>query len=172
MMAAVPRPARSLSAAVFVLLLGVAGLVRGTMPQTAATAAPAPSGQAGIVVGGAYVRQPVTQTAAAAYLTIFNRTDAPDVLSAVSTGTGSRAVVHLDSGRGMHESAAGLTVPAHGSAQLVPGKGHVMIDQLYGPVLAGQTVNLELEFATAGTVLVKAPVIGSSASAPSAVTSP
>ena len=35
-----------------------------------------------------------------------------------------------------------------------------MIENLYGTLTAGQTVNLELDFANAGPVLVTAPVIG------------
>ena len=41
-----------------------------------------------------------------------------------------------------------------------------MIEKLYGPIKAGQSVNLQLTFAHAGQLLVTAPVIGVTAPAP------
>ncbi|MDQ1742946.1 MAG: Copper chaperone PCu(A)C, partial [Pseudonocardiales bacterium] len=58
--------------------------------------------------------------------------------------------------------------PAGGSVSLAPGKGHVMITKLYGPLKAGQSVNLQLSFDKAGQVLVTAPVIAVTAPAPTA----
>jgi copper(I)-binding protein len=152
--------------------VGVLGLVRGAVPSapagapaTAATASPP------IVVAGAYVREPASPDVAAAYFTVYNTTDQPDTLISVSTGAGEQATLHLDKGGSMTTASGGITVPAHGSVTLKAGTGHVMIEKLFGPLRAGQTVNIELTFAINGTVLVTAPVIGVLAPTPS-VTAP
>jgi copper(I)-binding protein len=168
-MAAVNRPPLSMLAAAVVVLAGLLGLVRGALPQSAASTAAPASTSPGIVVGGAYVRQPANGINAAAYFIVYNTTDAPDQLVTVQSGAGAQTTLHLETGSGgMQLDSAGLTIPAHGSAALSPGKGHAMIENLYGPVKAGQTVNLELTFAKAGEILVTAPVIGVTAPAPGA----
>jgi periplasmic copper chaperone A len=57
-------------------------------------------------------------------------------------------------------------IPPHGSLVLSTGKGHVMIEQLFGKLLPGQNVNLELTFARAEPVDVTARVIALGAPAP------
>jgi copper(I)-binding protein len=167
-MHAVSRPSVSYFAAAVVVIAGLAGLVRGALPQATPSATPA-SDSPGIVVGGAYVRQPANRVNVAAYFTVYNTTDQADQLVTVESGAGAQTTLHLESASGgMTLNANGLTIPAHGSAALAPGKGHAMIEQLYGPITAGQTVNLQLTFAHAGLVLVTAPVIGVTAPAPSA----
>lgn len=163
----VSRPSLSYVAAAVVMIAGLAGLVRSEMPQHSASPAPA-SNSPGIVVAGAYVRQPANGVNAAAYFTVYNTTDQADQLVTVVSGAGAQTTLHLETGSGaMTLNAGGLTIPAHGSAALAPGKGHAMIEKLYGPVRAGQSVNLQLTFAHAGEVLVTAPVIGVTAPAPS-----
>jgi copper(I)-binding protein len=68
----------------------------------------------------------------------------------------------------MTVTAAGVTIAAHSQLALSPGKGHLMIQQLYGPLKPGQTVNLQLDFSHNGTILVTAPVIAIGAPAPTA----
>lgn len=161
------RPSVSYFAAAAVVLAGLAGLIRGAVPQAATPSAPA-STSPSIVVAGAYVRQPANGVNAAAYFTVYNTGDQADQLVTVDSGAGAQTTLHLEAASGsMTLNAGGLSIPAHGSAALAPGKGHAMIEKLYGPVLAGQTVNLELTFAHAGQVLVTAPVIGVTAPAPS-----
>jgi copper(I)-binding protein len=166
-MQAVSRPSVSYFAAAVVVIAGLAGLVRGALPQSTPSAATTTSDSPGIVVGGAYVRQPANGVNAAAYFTVYNTTDQADQLVTVESGAGAQTTLHLENASGsMTLNAAGLTIPAHGSAALAPGKGHAMIENLYGPVTAGQTVNLQLTFAHAGQILVTAPVIGVTAPAP------
>jgi hypothetical protein len=162
----------SLLVATLVMLLGVAGLIRGALPQSSVdTGAPAAATGPGLVVGGAYVREPANGINAAAYFTVFNTSGTADRLQSVTSGAGAQTSLHLESGGAMQDvPAAGLTVPAHGSLSLTPGKGHAMIEKLYGPLKAGQSVNLQLTFSGAGQVLVTAPVIGVTAPAPSAGT--
>jgi copper(I)-binding protein len=164
----VKRLPLSLLAAALLTVLGLAGLVRGAVPQSsaAATSTGQDSG-APIVVSGAYVREPANGVSAAAYFTIYNTSDSPDALRTVQSGAGADTSLHTD-GSGAMQHTAELSIPAHGSLSLTPGKGHVMITKLYGPLKAGQSVNLQLSFDKAGQVLVTAPVIGVTAPAPTA----
>jgi copper(I)-binding protein len=156
----------SLVAAGLAVLIGMAGLVGGAMPQSAATGSTV---AAPIVIGGAYVREPATAQNAAAYFTVFNTSGDTDELTSVSTGAGAVATLHAEVNGSMTITPAGLSIPAHSQLALSPGKGHVMIEQLYGPLRPGQTVNLQLTFQRAGIILVTAPVIAIAAAAPSAV---
>lgn len=173
-MPAVTRPPLSLLAAALVLLVGLAGLVRGAVPQSAGGASAGSSTVDGtsLVVTGMYVREPANGVSAAAYLTVYNPTGTADQLLSVTSGAGAQTSLHTEDADGSMQTMTGLTVPAHGSLALTPGKGHVMIEKLYGPIKAGQSVNLQLSFAHAGQLLVTAPVIGVTAPAPSAGASP
>jgi copper(I)-binding protein len=194
----VKRPPVSLLAALLVSLLGVAGLLLGALPQpVAADGAPAGAPSAAMVVSGAYIREPANELNAAAYFTIYNTTATPDALISVDSGAGARTTLHTEAGGtmapasgmptsgsstpsgspmpgmtmsgGMSMTGSGFTVPAHGSLTFSPGKGHAMIEQLYGSLKAGQTVNLRFSFEHAGEVLATVPVIGITAPAPTAV---
>jgi copper(I)-binding protein len=166
-MYAVKRLPLPLVAAVLLTLAGVAGLVRGSTPQTVAADSAAAGPREPIVVSGAYVREPANGVNAAAYFTIYNTTGTPDVLTAISSGAGAQTSLHTESSGGMQHST-GLSIPAHGSATLSPGKGHVMIEKLYGPLKPGQSVNFQLTFARSGQLLLTAPVIAVAAPAPTA----
>jgi hypothetical protein len=171
MLAVNRRPPLSLLAAVLVVLLGLAGLIRGALPQSSADSATATAASgAGVLVGGAYVREPANGINAAAYFTVYNTTDRADTLVSVASGAGAQTSLHTETADGGMQAvpAAGLTIPAHGSLSLTPGKGHAMIEKLYGPLKAGQSVNLQFTFSTAGQLLVTAPVIGVTAPAPTA----
>jgi copper(I)-binding protein len=178
------RPAYLVAAAAVVL--GVAGLARGaTTSGTPAAAAGAPTAvstrppgvTAGdITVSGAYVRQPASPQVAAAYLSITNSGSQPDVLESVSTGAAKQAELHdvpgADPGSatgqagGQHQATGPVTIPPGATITLSPGKGHVMLENLTGPLRSGDRVSLVLTFSTAGPVLVEAPVVAIAAPAP------
>lgn len=146
------------------IVIGGAGLVRAAEPMSSPVAPGASNSAEPIVISGAYVRPPAPPTkAAAAYFTIYNTTGRPDRLTAIATGAGATAVLHT-----AHMTAAkqGLPIPAHGKVVLSTGHGHVMIEQLFGKLRPGETVNIELTFAHAGTVEVTAKVIALGAPAP------
>jgi periplasmic copper chaperone A len=167
-MYAVKRLSLPLIAAVLLTLAGVAGLVRGSGPQAASSDSAAVAGPSGpIVVSGAYVREPANELNAAAYFTIYNTTGTPDELTTVDSGAGAQTTLHSESS-GVMQHSAGLSIPAHGSVTLSPGKGHVMIEKLYGPLKPGQSVNFRLTFAKAGQLLLTVPVIAVTAPAPTA----
>ena len=158
----VPWPA--VAAGAVAVSLGAAGLIRSAMPQSVA----GPSGAAPIVVTNAYVRAPVPPTkVAAAYFTVYNTTDKDDRITGVQTGAGARAVLHAIGPDGsMSVDPDGVVVPAHGTLKLSTGKGHVMIEHLFGTLAPGDRVNIELDFRRAGPVEVVAPVIAVGAPAP------
>jgi copper(I)-binding protein len=164
----VRTPLPAVVAGVAALAVGGAGVVRGEMPQ-AAPAAPSASTSvaAPIVVGGAYVRQPVPGSrTAAAYFTVYNTTGKADRLVAVTSGVGATAVLHAYVHGRMTAARDGVVIGPHRSLTLSTGKGHVMIQQLYGALRVGSSVDLELTFSRAGTIDVTAPVIGLTAVPP------
>jgi copper(I)-binding protein len=161
----VTRPALSAVAAGVVAVAGLAGLIRGAVPQVAAGGVGGAATDP-IVISGAYVREPASPDVAAAYFTVYNTTGSDDMLTAVASGAGEDTVLHADGS--MAPSASGLHVPAHSSVTLSPGKGHVMIEHLLGTLRPGQYVNLQLTFEHAGPVNVSAPVIATLAPAPTA----
>lgn len=161
-----PWPA--LTGGAIVAAVGAAGLIRGAMPQPSATDSGGPAANP-IVVTGAYVRAPVPPTqSAAAYFTVYNTTATPDRLLSVGSGAGATAVLHTVGANGsMTVAPNGAVIPAHGHLTLSTGRGHVMIEQLYGTLKPGQHVDLELDFAEAGSIDITAPVIAAGAPVPS-----
>ncbi|HYU02250.1 MAG TPA: copper chaperone PCu(A)C [Jatrophihabitantaceae bacterium] len=159
------RARLSAVAAALAGLAGFAGLIRGAVPLAAAGSGSVASDP--IVVSGAYVREPASPDVAAAYFTVYNTTAADDTLTKVSTGAGADAELHANGS--MTVTPGGLRIPAHSSVTLSPGKGHVMIERIYGTLKPGQTVDIELDFAKAGPVIVSARVISIGAPAPTAV---
>jgi copper(I)-binding protein len=151
-----------------VVALGATGLVRGAVPQSLASGSSGPSAAGPIVVTGAYVRAPVPPTQiAAAYFTVNNTTGTDDRLLDVSTGAGATAEIHSIAADGsMQVATNGVRIPAHGSLVLTTGRAHVMIEHLFGKLVAGQSVNIELDFANAGSIDVAAPVIAVGAPVP------
>ena len=150
-------------AASLVGAVGAAGLIRGAQPLPTSAAAPNTNP---IVVSNAYVRAPAPPTdAAAAYFTVYNTTGTPDRLQTVLSGAGAETVLHVQTRKGMVVSDSAV-IPSHGSLVFKAGAGHVMIQQLYGTLKAGQSVALELQFQNAGIVNVTAPVIPLGAPAP------
>lgn len=154
-------------AGVLVAAVGAAGLIRGSTTQAIATG-PGNTGADPIVVTDAFIRPPVPPTnLAAGYFTVYNTTGRDDTLLSVTTGAGATNVLHVLVGGVMTAVSGGITVPAHGSLVLSVAKGHVMIGDLFGPLTAGQTVNMVLQFANAGPIDVAAPVVPFGAPTPS-----
>jgi copper(I)-binding protein len=166
-MSAVIRPPLTLLLAGLAVIIGMAGLVRGSIPQSTAAAPATPAGPS-IVIGGAYVRVPANGVNTAGYFTIYNTSNVDDVLTSITSGAGADVGLDTYDNGQMTGLATGLTIPANSSVTFTPGKVHVMIQQLYGPLKAGQTVNFQLTFKNAGEVLVTAPLIGLLAPAPTA----
>jgi copper(I)-binding protein len=165
-------PLSTVIAGVAVAVIGGAGLIRGSMPVSVAGGGGA-SGSAPIVVTGAYVREPAPPTdAAAAYFTVYNTTGTADRLLDVVSGAGAVSTLHTIVNGAMTATPNGAVIPPHGKLVLTTASGHVMIEKLFGKLTPGQSVNLALTFANAGTINVSAPVIALLAPAPTGATSP
>jgi copper(I)-binding protein len=152
-----------------VVAVGAAGLIAAAVPQSLGSGTGTGSAAAEpIAVTNAYVRAPVPPTkVAAAYFTVYNTTSQPDKIVSVETGAGAVAVLHTVQPDGtMVADPNGVVIPAHGTLVLSTGKGHVMIEQLFGPLKAGQSVDIEVDFQNAGPVNVVAPVLGPGTPAP------
>jgi copper(I)-binding protein len=160
--------------AVFVGVLGVVGLARAAEPESGSSDAMTSmnmgtnsgSGNGAITISGAYVREPASPDIAAAYFTVTNSGGKADTLESVVSGAGQETTLHSDDGTSMVAMTSGLMIPAHSTLSLTPFKDHVMIQKLIGTLKPGQTVNLQLSFANAGTINVVAPVIAILAPAP------
>lgn len=104
---------------------------------------------------------------AAAHFTVDNTTGHDDRLLRVQTGAGARAELHtVGSGGAMTAATNGAVIPAHGTLALTTGKAHLMISELFGRLVPGQNVNIELEFRDAGAIDVVAPVVAVGQSPP------
>jgi copper(I)-binding protein len=160
-------PWTAVAGGVVVAALGAAGLIRGAVPQSAAAGGVTASSTP-IVISGAYVRAPVPPTQnAAAYFTVDNTTGTADRLLSVESGAGADTVLHTVAPNGsMVVDPNGAVIPAHGSLTLATGRGHVMIEKLAGTLKPGQHVDLELDFANAGSINITAPVVAVGAPAP------
>ena len=169
------RPAYVAAAAV--VLLGLAGLVRGAgAPADASTGASA-GGQPGvsagdIAVSGAYGLLPAGRGPVEVYLTIANRGSRPDTLESISTGAAKKAELHDvpglrdvpgQAGR-RHQPAGPLTIPPGGTVTLAPGGGHIMLESP-DRLKPGDRVSLVLTFSQAGQVLVEPALAAGTATA-------
>ena len=145
-------------------MLGGAGLIRAAVAQPPATA----SSAGPLVVTDPYVRAPVPPSrTAAAYFTVDNTAGTDDRLISVETAAGATAVLHTLSPDGsMNPAPNGVVIPAHSKLVLATGKGHVMIEHVYGTLRPGERVRLELDFRRAGQLDVAAPVIAVGAPVP------
>ena len=90
---------------------------------------------------------------------------AADTLVSADTDLAERVEVHetYDAGddlRGMREVEGGIAVPAGGTVALAPGGYHVMLMNLNAALAVGDTLDLDLDFAQAGTMAVRVPVVG------------
>lgn len=130
-----------------VLLLGIAGLLRGyALPGDASS--PAPPARAMLITNAGVVA--TAGDTAQVRLTIKNSTGRDDTLLGISSGAGNST----DIGPEQLEIQDGGTLK-FGPAQTLT----ITIERLFGPVSPGQTVTLSLDFEQAGSVLVQAPVV-------------
>ena len=133
--------------------LGAAGLIAAAVPQSSGVGAAAPGA---VTVADAYVRAPIPPVRqAAAYFTVYNTTDRADRITGVQTGAGATAQLHSAA----MQPVSAAVVPAHGKLVLHTGGMHVMIGGLFGRLMPGQDVNIEVDFARAGAIDVVAKVI-------------
>jgi periplasmic copper chaperone A len=134
-----------------------------------ATMAAAAAAQGGNVeISGAWARAtPGGTQSAAAYVTL--KSDAGDKLLSVSTPVAQKAELHLmamDAGVMKMRPVDDIVLPPGQAVTLKPGGYHIMLTGLSEPLKEGQSFQLTLVFAEAGTRTVTVPVEGVAAMGP------
>jgi copper(I)-binding protein len=134
-------------------------------PRTSASSA-LPTGTSvtsgDLTVTGAYVRKPASPDVAAAYLTIRNDGDRADRLVRATADVSAKVMPmteKIENGVGTMVDIPVLIIPAHGSAELLPGKAHLMMYDLTRELAAGEKVTVTLTFAHAATVTIRLSVV-------------
>ena len=141
--------------------MGRVRAVLAVLALTAVACVPNVEDRAVIAVTDAYAAEPVSRETGAVYLTIENRTDVPDTLVGAWTPIASMAHLHRMGGEGgtRMRTQDVAEIPAGGRLRLRPGDLHLMLMTITAMPHAGDTVDLTLEFAHAGTVTVRVPVL-------------
>ncbi|WP_313007971.1 copper chaperone PCu(A)C [Brevundimonas vesicularis] len=126
-----------------------------------APAAETPTATAAVTATDAWCRpSPNGAKAGGCYVTLTAATD--DRLTGGSTPrAGSLQVHEMKTENGMMKMAeltAGLPLPAGQAVALAPGGNHLMLIGLTAPLVAGETVPLTFQFASAPTITVQAQV--------------
>ena len=113
-----------------------------------------------LVVSRVVIPVPPSTDNTALYLTVRNEGTVADTLVGIMTDAAGGVELHgyADPGR-MTPLAAGLPVPAGGSARLAPGGAHGMLAPLMRPLAAGDMVPVTLRFVHGGVVNVRATVV-------------
>jgi len=104
---------------------------------------------------------PAGAKTAAVYMTLTNKGSAPDRLMSVSTSVADKADVHTtinDNGVTRMRPVTALDVKPGMPTVLKPGGYHIMLMDLKGPLVAGQSFALSLTFEKAGTINATATV--------------
>ncbi|WP_174802115.1 DUF1775 domain-containing protein [Martelella limonii] len=98
------------------------------------------------------------------FLTIANHGDEDDRLIVVKTDVAGEAQLHNMRIEGevmkMYQMADGITIPAGETVTLAPGGLHIMLMKLNGPLVEGDSFDLELTFEKAGTLTVPVKIEG------------
>jgi copper(I)-binding protein len=114
-----------------------------------------------VEVRDAYAFETVLGDVAAAYLSIHNTGAEPDRLrGAESPGAGS-VMIHSQTetgGQAVMRHVEAVDIPPGATVVFAPGASHLMLEQLTGPLAAGDTLDLVLNFERAGDLPVRAPV--------------
>jgi copper(I)-binding protein len=109
-----------------------------------------------------YLPVPRGRYAASVYLTIRNGGGRADELVAVGTAAARSTLVMAESDHGSVGSVAAvaeLTIPAHRSVALVPGRFHLALSRPRHRLTVGEDIVVTLRFARAGAVAVEVPVV-------------
>jgi copper(I)-binding protein len=117
----------------------------------------------GLHVVGAWSREsPMMELAGAAFMVLVNNSEADDALVGASSPAATTVEIHqttqAEDGTMAMAPVEEVPVPAGGMAELKPGGYHVMLIDLVQPLVAGEQIELTLEFATAEPQTVMVPV--------------
>jgi copper(I)-binding protein len=114
-----------------------------------------------IEVSDAYAAEPVSTDVAAAYFTIRNHGATPDTLTGGRSPIAGMAHLHRMAGMGGTQMRVveAVEVPAGGQFQLRPGGLHLMLMSLSRRPRVGDTIEITLQFARAGAITVRVPIV-------------
>ena len=121
----------------------------------------------------AYAQEtPTGARVAGVYLVLANAGDTPDQLIAAQSPRAGHVDLHemrMEGDLAVMRAVRAVELPGHAVALMAPGGMHVMLNEIDGPLVAGQSVPLTLRFAHAGELTLEAPVRARAAgAAPSA----
>ncbi|WP_062209571.1 copper chaperone PCu(A)C [Streptomyces sp. NBRC 109706] len=148
-----PRGARPLAA----LLLAGALATGCTGDESADEGGAEPAVGPRLAVSDAYIPEPVNAEVAGGFLVLRNEGDADDELVGVSSELTETVEIHQTVDNAMRQ-VDGLPVPAGGTLRLERGGDHLMFLDLREPIAEGDTVSVELRFATSAPLTVEVPV--------------
>ncbi|HUA55901.1 MAG TPA: copper chaperone PCu(A)C [Candidatus Sulfotelmatobacter sp.] len=117
------------------------------------------SGASPIAVEGPWARAtPAGARTGAVYMTLANKANASDRLTAAASDVAAEVQIHemsvVNGIMKMRQLTDGLAIPAGGSVTLKPGSYHVMLIGLKKPLTVGETFPLTLTFQRAGNISV------------------
>ncbi|UED85238.1 copper chaperone PCu(A)C [Streptomyces profundus] len=110
-----------------------------------------------LTVSDAYIPEPVNAEVAGGFLTLRNEGDADDELVGVTSELTETVEIHQTVDNAMRQ-VEGLPVPAGGTLALERGGDHLMFLDLPEALTEGDTVSIELRFATSAPIAVEVPV--------------
>lgn len=139
-----------------VLLLVVVAIAVGGCGSAEGPTLGSASGAGGVSVRAASVGE--GEKIAAGYLVLAGG-DTSDQLLGASSPVAAAVSLHRTDASGAMVATDVVEVPAGTDVPFVPGGDHLMLEGLAAPLLPGESVALDLEFAEAGTLRVEAPVI-------------
>ncbi|MDT0309859.1 copper chaperone PCu(A)C [Streptomyces sp. DSM 44917] len=105
----------------------------------------------------AYIPEPPTAELAGGFLTLRNTGGADDALTGASSDLAAAVEIHETVDNAMRE-AESLTIPAGGELRLGRGGSHLMLIDLSHRPEEGETVTVELRFATSEPITLDVPV--------------
>jgi len=113
-----------------------------------------------IAVAAAYATASAAPEMSAAYFTLLNRGAAADTLLHVqSVAHAELHTVVTTDGLSSMTPVASLPVPADSCVAMRPGSYHVMLHGLPTPLEAGDSIDVTIEMARAGTIAFRMPVL-------------
>ena len=104
----------------------------------------------------------MSQAQAALRFVIDNGTGTDDTLESVTTDVAGSSTIHesaLSGGMATMKARDSVAVPAGSKVTFAPGGLHVMLEDLRRPLEVGDTFDVTLHFARAGSVTVTAKVV-------------
>ncbi len=148
-------------------------LFRAALAATLLLAAPAFAHNGVVHLGPINISAPFTRATlpnapvGGGYLTIENTGTEDDRLVSVASPVAGETQIHDMAMEGdvmkMRHLEDGLVIPAGQTVTLEPGGLHIMLMQLQGKLVEGETITVTLTFEKAGTVDVQLPVLGTAA---------